>query len=77
MPLPHSLTEPIQTKDGSTLRTLSDVVDYMDSHVEKERIEHPNDRWNLVAKAALDRDMVRLTEAVRLALFFEMRLRME
>jgi hypothetical protein len=72
--LSQALDRPLPTKDGGTLRTLGQAVDYMTSIGKKpELLNH----WQRVAKLILAKeDVLRVSRALELALFMDAKLDM-
>jgi hypothetical protein len=65
--LPQKLDQPLPTKDGGTLRTIREAVDYMTGIAKKRELRS---QWQRVAKLILAKeDVMTVSRALELALF--------
>ena len=70
--LSKKLDQPLPTKDGGTLRTIRDAVDYMTGIGKKRELRS---QWQRVAKLILAQEDVRtVSRALELALFYDAKL---
>jgi hypothetical protein len=70
--LSQNLDRPLPTKDGGTLRTIGEAVDYMTNVGKKRELQG---RWQRVAKLVLAKeDVLTVSRALELALFMDAKL---
>jgi hypothetical protein len=70
--LSQALDRPLPTKDGGTLRTIGEAVDYMTNVGKKRELQG---RWQRVAKLVLAKeDVLTISRALELALFMDAKL---
>jgi hypothetical protein len=70
--LSQKLDRPLPTKDGGTLRTIGEAVDYMTNVGKKRELQG---RWQRVAKLVLAKeDVLTISRALELALFMDAKL---
>jgi hypothetical protein len=70
--LSQKLDRPLPTKDGGTLRTIGEAVDYMTNVGKKRELQG---RWQRVAKLVLAKeDVLTISRALGLALFMDAKL---
>jgi len=70
--LSKKLDQPLPTKDGGTLRTIRDAIDYMTGIGKKRELRS---QWQRVAKLILAQEDVRtVSRALELALFYDAKL---
>jgi hypothetical protein len=70
--LSQRLDQPLPTKDGGTLRTIREAVDYMTGIGKKRELRS---QWQRVAKLILAKEDVRtVSRALELALFMDAKL---
>jgi hypothetical protein len=70
--LSQKLDRPLPTKDGGTLRTIGEAVDYMTNVGKKRELQG---RWQRVAKLVLAKeDVLTVSRALELALFMDAKL---
>jgi hypothetical protein len=68
----QKLDRPLPTKDGGTLRTLGQAVDYMTGIGKKRELLN---RWQRIAKLILAKeDVLTVSRALELALFMDAKL---
>jgi hypothetical protein len=69
---PQKLDQPLPTKDGRTLRTIREAVDYMTGIAQKRELRS---QWQRVAKLILAKeDVMTVSRALELALFKDAKL---
>ena len=70
--LSQKLDQPLPTKDGGTLRTIGQAVDYMTGIGKKRELRS---QWQRVAKLILAKeDVMAVSRALELALFMDSKL---
>jgi len=70
--LSQKLDQPLPTKDGGTLRTIGQAVDYMTGMGKKRELRS---QWQRVAKLILAKaDVQAVSRALELALFYDAKL---
>ena len=70
--LSKKLDQPLPTKDGGTLRTIGQAVDYMTGMGKKRELRS---QWQRVAKLILAKaDVQAVSRALELALFYDAKL---